>query len=199
MYYVFKADDKASWAEVQGEMPNFLELGKKWHWWSDAPLPISFPETTFRILDDILLDRYKTGSIFDLYSKRLIKLLHNSDVRCEYFQVNVVASNKQKRIYLQYYAFHLMETLAAIDYEKSELIDSQIFGKFDHKDIIRMELIEKLIKTQRPLVRDAERPSLLLMHQSLKDMLTAEGIIGCKYIPYQNYRDMSISDIFIHE
>jgi hypothetical protein len=201
MYYVFEGDHRVeTWAKVQGEMPNFLELEPEWHWWSDDPLPVPFPETTFLLPNGRLRDRYKTGSIFDLYSERLAELLHGAGVKCEYFQVNILRGNQQKHSSRKYYAFHLMETLAAIDYAKSELTESMI-SHLDPddpslNDILRIQLTEEFLRTPRPLVRDVSRPYTLLLHQSLKDLLTQKRITGCKYIPYQNYRDVSDSDIF---
>ena len=195
MYYIFEAEisgeNELMQAEILGEMPNFLSIKKDWTWWSDAPLPVPFPNTTFSIDENIYQDAYCTGSIFDLHSEKLATLIQASGTRCEYFPVKMVSRKSDKYIASNYFAFHLMETYSVIDYTKSTLIEESFFGK----KIVALELFRDILSRQNPLFRDKERPRLVFVHEALKKKFDMAGIKGCKFTHYKDFRDITLSDI----
>jgi hypothetical protein len=197
MYYIFEAEisgkNELIQAEVLGKMPNFLSIEKDWTWWSDAPLPVPFPDTTFSIDENIYQDAYWTGSIFDLHSEKLATLIQASGARCEYFPVKMVPRKSDRDIASNYFAFHLMEIYSVIDYAKSTLVeDTEVFLE---KRIVALELFQDILSRQYPLLRDKERPHLVFVHEELKKKLDVAGIKGCKFTHYKDFRDITLSDI----
>ena len=213
MYYVFKAEiagqNDLMYAEVVGEMPNFLDIRKEWSWWSDIPLPVPFPKTIFSVDENIYQDAYQTGSIFDLHSEKLADLIRASGTKCEYFPVEMVYRQSGKTIPSKYYAFHLMETYGAIEYARSTLIeDVESVPDFILKErrrrgnprlmkhLVALELSEEVLSRQRPMFRDNERPRLVFVYEALKQKFEISGIKGCKYTHYKDFRDVTVSDLF---
>jgi len=213
MYYVFEPEiagqNDLTYAEVIGEMPNFLSISKEWTWWSDLPLPVPFPKTTFSIDESIAQDAYKTGSIFDLHSERLADLIRASGIRCEYFPIEMVSRQSGKTIPSKYFAFHLMETYDAIDYARSTLIDDlEPVPEFILKEltkrgnprfmkrIVAVELAEEILSHQHPMLRDSERPRLVFVHEALQQQFDLASIKGCRLTHYKDFRDLTVSDLF---
>jgi hypothetical protein len=211
MYYVFKVEiagqNDLKYAELVGEMPNFLSIANEWSF--DTPLSVPFPKTTFSVDESIYQDAYQTGSIFDLHSEKLADLIRASGTRCEYFPAQMVSRKSGEKISSKYFAFHLMETYNAIDYTKSILIeDVEPVPEFILKTrikkgnprfwkrIISLELTEEILSRQRPMFRDKERPRLVIVHEALKQRFDLSGIKGCRYSHYKDFRDLTVSDIF---
>ena len=212
MYYIFSPQlqfiDELNYAKAVSKMPNFLELGKEWSWWSESPLPVSFPQTTFSVDERIYQDAYKTGSIFDLHSEKLASLIQASGTKCEYFPIEMVSHESGQKISTKYFAFHLMETYNAIDYAKSTLheIDDPVpdfilrgrlrTGSATHgKNIVSLVLTEEILSSKNQLFRDGERLRLVFVHEALKQKFDAAGIQGCKYTLYVDFHDITFSEI----
>ena len=213
MYYLFEAEiagqNDLTYAEVVGEMPNFLSISKEWTWWSDLPLPVPFPITTFSVDEGIYQDAYKTGSTFDLHSEKLADLVRASGAKGEYFPVEMVSRKSGKAIPRKYFAFHLMKTYNVIDYARSTLIEdvepvpdfilkarARKNNPLFLKRIAALELTEEILSPPNPIFRDSERPSLIFVHEALKQQFDLAGIKGCRLTDYKDFRDLTVSDCF---
>jgi hypothetical protein len=64
---------------------------RKPHWWEAEPWIPPPPHLTFAVRSKAPLpDNYFTGTVFDLYSARLIALLRDAGVRFETFPVTII-------------------------------------------------------------------------------------------------------------
>src|SRR5688572_3410536 len=67
------------------------QMRQKPHWWDAEPWVPPPPPLTFAInFKAQLLDNYFTGTLFDLYSGRLIKLLRDAEVQFELFPATII-------------------------------------------------------------------------------------------------------------
>jgi hypothetical protein len=177
-YMVFR-DEIRSWrnrilqAEIQGTVPDTQP-----HWWDGVPLTVPPPPLTFAVsAKGPMLDNYFTGTEFDLYSTRLIALLHDAGVQCETFPATLIDRKTKAVLPVAYAVFHLLEVHPALT----------VYRATSGPPIIeRLELItEKWIIHQRPLFRAQEATDIVLIHTSLHQQLEAVGITGCTYTPVE--------------
>jgi len=173
MYFVFESAiipwrNSLLYATIQGGRPDFPEYEP--HWYLAQPLIKPLPPLTFAIHARApKLDNYPTGTIMDLYSIRLINLLHESEVKFETFPVTIIDRKTKEVLPLHYELFHLLEMYPAIE-----------------KQLPRgLILTEACLRSKRLLFRAKEQMNLVLIHQDLKEKLEEAGIIGCHYTPVQ--------------
>lgn len=185
MYYVFKQQVMAwrnhtLWAEILGGRPHFPEYSP--HWWEAKPLEKPLPYFTFMINEKAPKpDSYFTGSLFDLYSPRLVAIFKEAGIGFETFPAKIVDRKSKKPLEVAYEIFHLLEKGIGIDVEKSD------FDEDSPYDIRHLVVTEACKAEGRLLFRDQEFIQLVLMHEHLKQKLETEGITGCLYTPLEEY------------
>jgi hypothetical protein len=206
MYYVFEADivtwrNRRVFADILTPI-QYTDYSPP-DWWDATPLIKSIPTLQFAVNPKApLLDNYNIG-YYQLYSQRLIDLLQAVDVRFELFAASLVDIKTQAIISDRYAIFHLLEIYSAVDKTlsdtgKKDLIDDILQKEID--DLEGQELfaeyigVRKLVVSNdrmihpKPLFRVAEHKNLVFIHESLKVVLDAEGITGCRYTPVGEYQ-----------
>lgn len=181
MYFVFESE-LCAWrnqivqARLQGGVPDYQP-----HWWDCEPLTIPLPRLSFIINAKApLLDNYFTGTEFDLYSARLVTFLREANVHFETFPAKV-AERKTKQVLssISYEVFHLLETHPGLDETRSDM---------DDEEIRKLVLTDVCIQSRKPFFRLKENVGIVLIHQTLKSILDAAEITGCKYTPVDEFR-----------
>lgn len=126
-------------------------------------------------------DHYFETHSFDLYSKRLINLMRNFDVKFESFPVTMVDKNGEELNNLHYYVFHSLEGyIDAMDEVASEWQgDTKIgiprlvldYTKFAHRPLFVCD------KIYWPLMRD-----------DLKQEIRRQNITGFEFLALEKFR-----------
>lgn len=182
MYFVFKPilqtwRNELLHAEIKGSIPV-----PQPHWWDCEPSTILLPMLTFTVKENMpLLDNLFTGTIFDLYSENLIKVLAGAGVQFETFPVQVVTRVTQQVSKFRYKVFHLLEKYPVIDYERSDIDD-------ETGEIKKLVLSKEGRQFKRPFFRVDGMEEIVLIHQELKEELELSHITGCNYIPVSEYQ-----------
>jgi hypothetical protein len=149
------------------------------HWWKATPLVAPLPHLTFTANPNAPIpDNFFTGTIFDLYSVKLITLLEEFHVRFEVFPATIVVRKTNALLPVEYNVFHLLEIEPALDVHQSV---------FQAHNIKKLVITSQCLAAAKPLFRVQEAIDLVLIHQRLKDVLTACGITGCTYTPVDEY------------
>ena len=127
-----------------------------------------------------VFDNYPESKGFELYSKKLIGLMTDFNVKFEYFSARMVDEKGNELTNLEYYTFHLLEDLVdAMDEKKSEwkeeirgiprlVLD---YSKFEHKPYF---ILNKIFI---PLVRE-----------DLKNEIVKRKITGFGFLSPEKYR-----------
>lgn len=157
------------------------------HWWLAQPL-VQKPNAFKFYIDGKapIFDNYNCGSGIDMYSHRLVDVIDAFDIKYEAFPSTVSDKKTGKVLDLDYFAFHLLEILPAIDRSKSELV-------YDEENpesiaaVKKMVLSEECIEQQRLLFRPAEFFAFVLIHEKLKSEFEAHSITGCQYTPLNEF------------
>lgn len=194
MYYVLN-QAVITWRNtyLQAELVNYnmyVGRGKKRHyipvpdtsphWWEGIPLVEPLPLLKYKINNHApLLDTYSTGTIFDLYSQRLIAILKQENIYFEVFPAVLIESKSDKNIEDIYSMFHLLDVMPAIDMKESDISPGNI------KKIV---LTRECIESKRLLFRAKERRNIVLIHEELKGRLDSVGITGFSYTPIGDYQ-----------
>jgi hypothetical protein len=142
-----------------------------------APLPLITFEVTTTPLPDILF----TGSIFDLYSSRVIEILSKAGVLFEFFPAHIVNQFKQTVPNAEYRIFHLLEKYPGIDLSLSNIDDESM-------EIRRLVIADEYLQVKKLFFRVKGLEEIVLIHQELKELFDAHGITGCSYTPLNEYR-----------
>ena len=114
MYMFIKADhypwrNRSVQAEIHGAVPETAP-----HGWEGVPLTTPPPHLTFAVSAKApMLDNYFTGTEFDLYSERLIRLLRAAGVQGETFPATLVDRKTKKPLPAACKVFHLLEVYPA--------------------------------------------------------------------------------------
>jgi len=149
------------------------------HWWKGMPI-FNLPVMNFVLGSGLpSFDNLFTGTIFDIYSLRLIKILQSYDIKFETFDVNVIYSAQQTKVENEYKIFHLLENHPGLDLNESDV---------DAREIRKLVLTKECQQLRRPLFRLSERISLVLIHSDLKNALEENNISGCQYIPIEDFQ-----------
>jgi hypothetical protein len=187
MYFVFE-DVIQSWrgsavrARIEGEPPMTQP-----HWWHCIPLFSPLPLITFTVRQGApLWDNMFTGTIFELYSVKLISVLSATGVRFETFPARVVYHSSRKDVETEYKIFHLLESYPCIDYNLSEIEDDLIDG--DQMIIKKLVLRNEFLQQKKQFFRLDEMRGIVLIHQELKDLIELNNIQGCRFTPLDEYR-----------
>lgn len=193
MYYVFQTyaltwRNRALQALPQGEIPDYEP-----DWWDAKPIRTKLPKFHFLFSSDKLFpDAYWTGAEFELYSSRLIKILREAGVKFETFSAEI---RVKKKIDLpkQYKVFHLLELYPAIDQKLShENLSSTNIGTSIQEmmfiEIRKLVLTKSCLRAKRPMFRIKELPNLVLIHETLRAKLDAEGFTGYKCVAVEDYK-----------
>lgn len=183
MYFVFQSEirdwrNKTLQAELQGERSSFPEY--KPHWWKAQPLIVPLPHFTFSVdAKAPFLDNYWTGTEFDLYSDKLISELYRVGIRFETFPVTVVDRRSKMTVPIEYRIFHLLESYSGIDMDRSDT---------DQYEIRKLVITKQCSQEKILMFRDLNLSNLVLIHQSLKDILDEADVTGCSYIPIEAFQ-----------
>jgi hypothetical protein len=126
-------------------------------------------------------DNFSESFGFRLFSRRLIKLLHEFGVCFEAFPVTMIDKQGRALPYLDYSVFHLLEkNLDAMDEERSSWT-----GDF-HVGILRLVLdLDKF--EHRPLFW-CDKVFVPLMRDDLKTEIQRRGITGFGFLLPERYR-----------
>jgi|GEM_PF-1103892 len=155
------------------------------HWWLAKPLVNPFPHLEFLVNSQApLLDNFFTGTTLDLYSSRLIEIIRFAGVQFETFPTTVLDVVTRKPLPYEYKLFHLLEIYPSIDWERSKLESEGL----SIKKIEKLVLNEKCLSSGKLLFRISEMKGKILIHQDLKAIFDKENIIGCNYIPIEQYQ-----------
>lgn len=181
MYFVFEPTIQA-WrkdiilAKIHGTPPTTQP-----HWWDcvtlTAPLPLITFEVTTMPLPDILF----TGSIFDLYSSRVIDILSKTGVLFELFPAHIINQSKKTAPKAEYKIFHLLEKHPGIDLSLSNIDDESM-------EIKRLVVADEYMRTRKLFFRVKGLEEIILIHKELKELFDSHGITGCSYTPLNEYR-----------
>jgi hypothetical protein len=181
MYFVFNAILE-SWqgalvqAKIVGKPPQTTP-----HWWDCVPLNEPLPLLSFTTRQNApMFDNYFTGTIFDIYSDKLISILRQSRVTFELFPVSMLDNLTDSPLETKYNIFHILESFSGLDRKLSDIDD-------DNVEIRRIVLTEECLRLRKPFFRLNEL-SLLLIHEELKATLEANQITGCSYTPLEEYQ-----------
>ncbi len=177
MYYTFSARpikyrNTSLQAQIIGEVPV-----PQPHWWDAQPTQSAIPFMTFTYRSEVALpDNVFTGTTFDIYSPRLIKLIRDRGVNFETFPVRIISTRHEGIIAHDYQIFHLLELDDGLDLKKT-LINRQVIS---------------LLRSQEPklLFRDREYSQFVIIHSDLKQEMEWRGITGCSFNPILNYDDV---------
>ncbi|NJN55283.1 MAG: hypothetical protein HC804_11305 [Anaerolineae bacterium] len=185
MYFVFQSTflswrNHMLWAEIQGGRPHFPEY--KPDWWAAQPLESPLPHFTFMMNEKAPKpDNYNTGTEFDLYSPRLIRIFREAGIPYEPFPAYIVDRKSKKPLDVEYEIFHLLEMATGIDVDKSD------FDTESPYDIRHLVMSDERFYQGKLLFRDQKFIQLVLMHEHLKQQLERVGITGCAYTPVEEY------------
>ena len=149
------------------------------HWWEGKPIS-TMPVMKFVLGSGLpSFDNLFTGTIFDIYSSRSIKMLQDYDINFETFDVNVISGTQQTKVENEYKIFHLLENHPGLDLNVSDI---------DAREIRKLVLTKECQQLRRPLFRLSERISLVLIHSDLKNVLEENNISGCQYISINDFQ-----------
>lgn len=135
-----------------------------------------------------LFDNLFTGTILELYSDRLVKMLEEAGIRFEIFPARVVEASTGKKVKVNYRIFHLLEKYPALDKKLSDIDD-------ETGDIRKLVISKKYLRLKKPLFRIEGAEDIVLIHRELKDLLESQNITGCEYTLVDEYRS-SIDSYF---
>ncbi|WP_027892574.1 imm11 family protein [Calidithermus chliarophilus] len=184
MYFIFES----SYDELQEEadVAQAVDLPESFHefvWnrlWRAEPIGPDFPALAFSVNPTThLLDNHVTDTGDGIYSERLIQLLKETGVKHEAFPVKVVNRATGEVLRVKYYWFHLLEQADAFDRSKSNITPS---GKVKGLKISKLFDVANL-----PIFRDANLPQIVLVRDSLRQLLDKSGITGCSYLDIESY------------
>ena len=182
MYFVFKTEIR-SWrnqivqAKFLGTPPIPIP-----HWWDSEPLVRPLPPLSFSInYTAPHPDNFFTGTLFDLYSRRFIRLFSDAGIKHEVFPVKLINRKTQTKTPLQYGAFHILEIYPGLDKRASETDEE--FG-----DIYKLVLSKACMKSGRLFFRLKELPEIVLIHEKLKQIFESHAITGCEYTPIEEFQ-----------
>lgn len=182
MYFVFKAEIR-SWREqiVHAKFLGTPPVPTP-HWWDSKPLTRPLPPLSFSVIYTAPHpDNFFTGTIFDLYSRRLISLFKDAGIRHEVFPVKLINRKTQIKTPLQYGAFHLLEIYPGLDKRTSEADEH-------FAEIHKVVLTKTCMKSGRLFFRLKELPEIVLIHEELKQVLESYEITGCGYTPIDEFK-----------
>lgn len=181
MYYVFSStlhalNNLIIQAKLETSLPQITP-----HWWEAMALNTPLPLMTFTVKQESSLpDNLFTGTVFDLYSKRLTKVLRNLGINFETFPVVIVGPSGEE-LKVNYNIFHLLEKHPCLDLERSEIDDEAL-------EVRKLMLNEKILLSEKLMFRIEELSQIVLVHHKLKNELDAKKITGCSYIPINEYQ-----------
>jgi hypothetical protein len=147
------------------------------HWWKALPQTKSLPLIEFEVKDEWNLpDNLFTGTIFDLYSNKLINIINNSKVQFEIFSTKIKNHRKEN----DYKIFHLLEKYSCINRELSDI-------DYHTLKIRKLVLKESFLRRDKKMFRIRTLEHIVLISDDLKNKLQENKITGCEYIPLENF------------
>lgn len=181
MYFVFEptlqgSRKDISLAKLQGIPPKTHP-----HWWDCEMLTTPLPLINFEVNTTPLPDIVFTGSIFDLYSSRVIEILSRAGVLFESFPAHLVNQFKQTVPNAEYRIFHLLEKHPGIDFSLSNIDDESM-------EIRRLVVAEERMQIKKLFFRAEGLEEIVLIHEELRELFNAHEITGCSYTPLNEYR-----------
>lgn len=177
MYTLLKSDaikyrNTHLYADIASEVPD-----PKPDWWAAKPIHDAFPVLTFTYRADMALpDNVKNGTIFDLYSSRLIALIQAAGVRFETFPALIVDKKTKQVLSDTYQIFHLLERHPGLDRKKT-LVNRPVMS-------------QQRMAAPLPLFRDQEYQYHVLIHRDLRATFAAHQITGCRFEPVLDFDDV---------
>jgi hypothetical protein len=182
MYYFFSAKlvywkDEVVEALVMNEPPP--EYVK--NWWYGEKLSLEPYEFSFSIDDQaLLLDNYRTASIFDLYSEKLISILSKATIKHELFPVKLFSKVNGASLNLDHKVFRLTEINDCLD-ENQSTFKVLPLGRRQIKALQQPYFKDAFLKSGKLLTRIAGHEKVVIIHEDLKKLLEDEKISGCKF------------------
>jgi hypothetical protein len=134
------------------------------HWWDGERLTKRLPHLQYGVTPiRPLPDAYNTGW-YELYSRRLIKILRDAGVRFELFPATLVDEHSRETLGDEYAVFHLLQKLP-------------VFGREQER-----------LANPTPMFRVAEARHKICIHHHIAVMLDRMDIIGCFYEPVELHK-----------
>jgi hypothetical protein len=157
------------YAPIVGDVPEVSP-----HWWDATPLQTVLPTLRFAFNNKAPLpDNVDSGTIFDLYSERMIALLSEFGIRFETFPALIINRKTNAVLSDTHRIFHLLEKYPAFDHKKS----------FVNKPMVSLQCMQE----PRYLFRDTKHSDLVVIHQELRAVFEEKKITGCHYRPVEDY------------
>lgn len=189
MYWIFLTD--------LIEWKNGLIIGKiinnprkplqKPDWWSQDIISDPRPAFKFSINPEApSVDNYPTGTIYDLYSKKLLSILAEEKIAFETFTTNLFDVKTGNQLETSHWVFRLLEMHDALDKKRTTFESKLVRG-------IRGDWIRKLVldhdfqKRKIQMTRIETKKDIVIIHDDLKNKLERNNISGCKYQPVDEY------------
>lgn len=104
-------------------------------------------------------DNYFTGTVFDLYTPRLIEVFREAGIRFETFPAEIIDRKTKKQVEVEYNIFHLLEIAEGIDVEKSDYDNDSPY------DIRHLVMKDESLHQGKLMFRDQKFQQLVLMHE----------------------------------
>jgi len=190
MYWTFRSkmvawNDEDVYAEIIKDP--YPPLHKP-DWWGNEPIPEPKPEFHFSINPKApMLDNYSTGTIYYIFSKKLIDVLSEMGVNFEIFPTLLFQKGKKKELNIDYKVVRLLEMSDALDSDLSDYVYTSYLGK-EYPQLDKIVLKTSFIKENIPMTRLQSDLDLVIINDDLKKELERKQISGCRYQKVDDYR-----------
>lgn len=193
MFYIFTSQiiqwhNVTLQAEIQNYQPLYDQLQRAW-WYGE-----SFPTKPDRFVFEIsekapLLDNFWTGTVFNLYSTKLISILGSSNISFETFPTSLLRKKTKKPIDKKYEVFRLLEISDAIDEQRThyQIVNSK---SITLKNIKRLYLTNEFTNKPKPITRILNHAYLTIVSEEIKALIEENRISGCAFIPIDQYTEV---------
>jgi len=136
-----------------------------------------------RLTDDLVIRKRRCI----VHSRRLIDVLHSVEIdTIDYYHCRIV-NEVTGEIFRNHQAANLLDMIFCLDQEQSELeIDDEEPNEIWY--IHYLKLLEDRIGDAL-IFRLGERPSIVVVHQKVKEAVEKASITGVVFLPAEGYRD----------
>jgi len=175
-------------AEIRNYQPLYDQLQRAW--WYGGDIPLKPDRFVFEISEKApLLDNFWTGTVFNLYSAKLISIFESCNITFETFAASLVRKRTLKQIEAKYEVFRLLELSDAVDEQRTS------YKQIDYKNIsIRkienLYLTEEFMKKPKPITRILNHANLTVVTEKVKNLLEENLITGCDFTAIDQYTEL---------
>lgn len=196
MYYIFETEifewDKQS---LRASIVNYSKVHTylQEQWWYGQKIDTPIPKFVFEFNESAPTpDNYWTGTLFNLYSRKLIEIFINLRIQYEVFPAKIISRETKKPLMYDYGVFRLLEVDNVIDNEKSTFVTSMI-GGYSINRLRKLILLKEFSNQVKLITRIRNYENITIVHEELKNILEENNITGCSYVPlYENMHEFEI-------